>query len=78
MAGRGQNRFRFRFQLILSFSFSFFRLSLPFLFRPKNRKKLENDFRKLEIIIFVFIPRSSCHNVHLAQRGVLKDLDISI
>ena len=35
--------------------FRFFSLPLPFPFRPKNQKKLENDFRKSEIIIFGFI-----------------------
>jgi hypothetical protein len=42
----------------LSFSIIFTVIVLPlsFSFRPKNQKKLENDFRKSEIIIFVFIP----------------------
>jgi hypothetical protein len=56
MIGGGQNHFRFRFRLFLPLSFLFFRLPLSFSFRHKNRKKLENDFGKSEIIIFVFIP----------------------
>jgi hypothetical protein len=77
MVGRGQNRFCFHFRLILLFSFLFFRLSLSFSFRLENQKKIENDFRKLEIIIFVFIhparsspacprPCTRCYNTRFA------------
>jgi hypothetical protein len=38
------------------YRFHFFDYRYPFLFRSKNQKKLENDYRKSEIIIFVFIP----------------------
>ena len=52
----GKIIFAFVSDYFYHYCFHFFRLPLPFPCRPKNHKKLENDFRKSEIIIFVFTP----------------------